>query len=476
MEQLTSLINAAINTGNHYVWGYILVYVLGGFGIYLTVRSRFIQLRSFRHMMSVMFQSRESENGGVTSFQAFATSVAARVGTGNIAGVAVAITAGGPGAVFWMWVVAVVGMATSFVENTLGQAYKEKGFEEGTYRGGPAFYIEKGLGSRPFAIVFSVFLIISFGIAFNAIQANAVSSAVNDAFGLDPMLVGGIVIAVTALIIFRGTKSIMRFAEAVVPLMAILYLAISLVVVFMNISELPGVILSIVQSAFGLQEAAGGAIGVAIMQGVKRGLFSNEAGMGSSPNAGATAEVGHPASQGYVQMFSVFIDTIVICTCTASIILLSVGAGTGEGVELTQGALASLVGDWGRSFIAIALVFFAFTSIIANYYYAETNIYYIGHSKQAVFGFKVITLGIIFWGAHIASTGSSADFSTLWNFADLSMGLMATTNLIALVLLSKIAFALQKDYEGQLQAGVKKPTYNANRHKFKGIDPSIWNK
>ncbi len=453
-----------INLMNDLLWGSILVYLLVGVGIYFTFRLGFIQFRHFGHMFSVLKNSRKADNAGISSFQALCTSLAARVGTGNMAGVAVALTAGGPGAIFWMWLIAMLGMATSFAESTLAQLYKTKD-DDGNYRGGPAYYMEKGLGMRWMGVLFSVFLIIAFGLVFNAVQANSIAHAMNTAFGWDSRYVGLAVVGLSAFVIFGGIKRIAKVAEMIVPVMALFYLVLALVVVFANIEKLPEILSLIFKSAFGLQEAAAGGLGYAIAQaminGVKRGLFSNEAGMGSAPNAAASATPypPHPASQGYVQMLGVFMDTIVICSSTVAIILMSgeyVGQATEvTGIELTQRALSSQVGDWGAIFVAIAIFFFAFTSIIANYSYAETNLVFLEHNHKAGINiFRLIVLGMVMFGA-------MASLPVVWSLADVSMGMMAIVNLVAIILLSGIVIKLAKDYNRQLDAG-QVPTFDVN--------------
>ncbi len=466
-----------INLMNDLLWGSILVYLLVGVGIYFTVRLGFIQFRHFGHMFSVLKNSRKADSAGISSFQALCTSLAARVGTGNMAGVAVALTAGGPGAIFWMWLIAMLGMATSFAESTLAQLYKTKD-DDGNYRGGPAYYMEKGLGMRWMGVLFSIFLIIAFGLVFNAVQANAIANAMNTAFGFDPMIVGVAIVLISAFVIFGGVRKIARTAELIVPIMALAYLALAIVVMVMNLEKVPEVIAYIFKSAFGLQEAAAGGLGYAIaqamIQGIKRGLFSNEAGMGSAPNAAASATPypPHPASQGYVQMLGVFTDTIVICSATVAIILMSgeyVPHGEVTGIELTQRALSSQVGEWGGIFVAVAIFFFAFTSIIANYSYAETNLIFLEHNHKAGLGlFRIIVLGMVMFG-------SVATLPMVWALADVSMGLMAIVNLIAIILLSGIVIKLVKDYNRQLKAG-KVPTFDANDYpELKSqLEEGIW--
>jgi AGCS family alanine or glycine:cation symporter len=462
-SQYEDVMTDLINLMNDLLWGSILVYLLVGVGIYFTVRLGFIQFRHFGHMFSVLKNSRKADKAGISSFQALCTSLAARVGTGNMAGVAVALTAGGPGAIFWMWLIAMLGMATSFAESTLAQLYKTKD-DDGNYRGGPAYYMEKGLGMRWMGVLFSVFLIIAFGLVFNAVQANSIANAMHNAFGWDDTYVGIVVVLLSSVVIFGGIKRIARVAELIVPVMALAYLLLAMFVMVMNIDKLPAVLTLIFKSAFGLQEAAAGGLGYAIAQaminGIKRGLFSNEAGMGSAPNAAASATPypPHPASQGYVQMLGVFMDTIVICSATVAIILMSgeyVPHGEVTGIELTQTALSSQVGEWGGIFVAVAIFFFAFTSIIANYSYAETNLIFLEHNHKAGLGiFRIIVLGMVMFGA-------VASLPVVWALADVSMGLMAIVNLIAILLLSGIVIKLAKDYNRQLDEG-KVPTFDSN--------------
>ncbi|KKD01700.1 MULTISPECIES: alanine/glycine:cation symporter family protein [Photobacterium] len=466
-----------INFLNDLLWGSVLIYLLVGVGIYFTYLLGFIQFRHFGHMFKVMKNSRKSDAAGISSFQALCTSLAARVGTGNMAGVAVALTLGGPGAIFWMWLIAMLGMATAFAESALAQLYKTRD-DDGNYRGGPAYYMEKGLGMRWMGVVFSIFLIIAFGLVFNAVQANSIAKAMNVAFGWQPVVVGMVLVALTGFIIFGGMRTIARTAEILVPVMAICYLLLALVVVAMNIEQVPSVIALIFRSAFGLEEAASGALGYTIAQGMinglKRGLFSNEAGMGSAPNAAASATPypPHPASQGYVQMLGVFTDTIVICSATVAIILVSgeyVPHGEVTGIELTQRALASQVGDWGGIFIAIAIFLFAFTSLVANYSYAETNLIFLEHNHKAgLLLFRAVVLGMVMFGA-------LAELPTVWAMADVSMGMMAIINLIAILLLSGTVVKLAKDYNAQLAQG-KVPTFDSAQYPelHAQLDEDIW--
>jgi len=460
---------AIIDAANTFIWGKALIYLLLGVGAYFTVRTGFIQFRHLGHLFTVMRRSLRAEHGGISSFGAFATGLAGRVGTGNVAGVAIAITLGGPGAVFWMWIVAMVGMATSFVENTLAQLYKVRE-TDGTFRGGPAFYMARGLRAHWMGVLFSIFLILSFGFIFNAVQANSMSDALHTAFGFPRAASGLVIIALAGLVIFGGVRRIAHFAEAVVPAMAIAYFVVALAVVIMNAAAIPRVIALVVRSAFGLEQAAAGgmayAVSQALMQGVRRGLFSNEAGMGSSPNAAATAEVKHPAAQGFVQMLGVFTDTLVVCTCTAAIILLSGTRELGEGltgVPLTQAALSAEVGAWGSIFVAVILQFFAFTSIVANYYFGETSVRFLTGRPHALPVFRLIVLGVTMFGA-------VATLQIVWNAADLSMGFMALTNLVAILLLSPVAFKVMRDYVDQLGRGVE-PVFDPA--KFPELEGSI---
>jgi len=424
-----------------------------------------------------MFGSRKCADNEISSFQAFCTSLAARVGTGNMAGVAVALYLGGPGAIFWMWLIALIGMATSFAESTLAQAYKTKD-ADGNFRGGPAYYMQNGLGKRWMGTLFSLCLILAFGLVFNAVQSNSIAAAFEVAFDVPKYIVGICLVIGSGIIIFGGLKTISRFAEMVVPFMALAYLLVALYVCAINFTALPDVLVLIIKSAFGIEQAGAGAIGYgvtqAMIQGIKRGLFSNEAGMGSAANAAATATPypPHPASQGYVQMLGVFIDTIVICTATASLILLSqqlVPESGVMGIELTQAALQEHVGDWGTYFIAIAILFFAFTSIVANYSYAETNLMFLEHnSNKGMFIFRLVVLGMVMFGA-------VGELGLIWTLADISMGLMAIVNVIALFMLSGVVVWLSKDYNEQRKKGLI-PTFDKSKHPklAKEVDPEAW--
>ncbi|BBT18360.1 amino acid permease [Metapseudomonas otitidis] len=466
---MQDMANLVVNSLNGFIWGKVLIWLLVGCGLYFTVRLGLIQFRHFGHTFSVLKGSRQADDSGISSFQALCTSLAARVGTGNVAGVAVAITLGGPGAVFWMWMIAMVGMATGFVEATLAQLFKIRD-DKGQFRGGPAYYMEKGLGARWMGVLFSLFLILAFGFVFNSVQANTISGAMQGAFGVPLWISGLALVAITALIIFGGLRSIARFSELAVPFMAVAYLLVAVVLIITQASELPGILVMIVKSAFGWHEAAAGGIGAAIMNGFKRGLFSNEAGMGSAPNAAASATPypPHPASQGYVQMAGVFIDTLLICTASAAIILLA-GPQEGEGIMLVQNALTSQVGLWGKYFLAVIILFFAFTSIVANYFYAENCLVFLEHNHPGgLLIFRLAVLGMVMFGA-------LASLPFVWNLADVSMGLMAITNLIAILLLSNLAIKLARDYNAQRKAG-KLPTFDASQYPEiqDKLEPGIW--
>ncbi|MET4025687.1 AGCS family alanine or glycine:cation symporter [Marinobacter sp. MBR-99] len=467
---------AIVDFLNSILWGYVLVYGLLAVGVFFTIRLGFLQFVNFGEMVRAIRGSRESDVHGISPFQALCTSLASRVGTGNLAGVAVALYLGGAGAIFWMWMVALVGMATGYAESTLAQLYKVRD-GKGQYRGGPAVYIAKGLKAPWAAAIFAVCLIISFGLVFNAVQANSIADAMEGAFGA-PKLGVGVVIAVFAgIVIFGGLRKIVRFAEFVVPFMAGAYVLLALGVMAMNITEVPGILMMIVKSAFGLEEAAGGAAGsvtAAMLNGIKRGLFSNEAGMGSAPNIAATATPAphHPSSQGLVQAFGVFVDTIIICTATAVMILLAGVLEPGSGItgtQLTQQAMEVHLGNFGGYFIAIAILFFAFTSIVANYTYAENALIYLkGGNSVGLTLLRLAALAMVIWGGYEAVV-------TVFNAADASMGLMAAINLVAIVLLSGTVAKLTKDYLAQRKEGLvphfKSKDYPELHEK---IDSNIW--
>lgn len=463
---------------NEILWGSILIYLLVGAGLWFTWRCGFVQFRYLTQLRSIILANKNKDPSGISSFQALCTSLAARVGSGNLSGVALALTLGGPGAIFWMWVVAMLGMATSFAECTLAQLYKTRD-SEGNYRGGPAWYMERGLGMRWMGVMFSIFLMIAFGLIFNAVQANSIANAVNNAFGIPKTWVGIGLVVLTAGVIWGGMRGTARIAQWLVPFMAILWVLMSLIVMAMNIERLPDVVSLVFKSAFGWQEAASGALGFTISQaittGFQRGMFSNEAGMGSSPNAAAAAATWppHPASQGLVQMFGVFIDTIIICSATAGIILFSGILDTPHpemnGITLVQQALSSVVGGWGTGFIALIVLLFAFTSIVANYAYAENNLLFLQQkSPFALVLFRCLALVMVMFG-------TLSPLPLVWQMADVAMAFMAVTNLTAILLLSPIAHDLSADYLRQLRLGVT-PVFDPNRFpELKGqLAPGIW--
>jgi AGCS family alanine or glycine:cation symporter len=468
--------NAIINFLNTIFWGYVLIYGLLAVGIIFTIRLGLPQIKHFGEMFRVILMAPDTDREGISPFQALCTSLASRVGTGNIAGVAVALSLGGPGAVFWMWIVAMVGMATAYSESTLAQLYKVHG-PAGLYRGGPAFYIAKGLKMPWLGSIFSACLVISFGLVFNAVQANSIADAMSGAFGV-PKLATGLALAVAAgIVIFGGIRQIAIVAEFAVPFMAGGYLLVALYVLMTHLTLVPGMLGHIVGSAFGLEEAAGGITGgiaAAMLNGVKRGLFSNEAGMGSAPNiaAAATPMPHHPSSQGFVQALGVFIDTLVICSCTALMILLSgVYEPGGEltGTQLTQAAMQAHIGTAGPYFIAVAIFFFAFTSIIGNYSYSEMAMVYLGvGNRTGLVVLRLALLAMVVWGALQA-------VATVFNTADASMGLMATINLIAIVALSGTVVKLTRDYFSQRKAGVEPRFHGRDYPELgDGIEHTIW--
>lgn len=467
--------NWIIGQANTLFWGYILIYGLLAVGLYLTVRLGFLQFRHFGEMFRCVIGTGERDTDGISPFQALTVSLASRVGTGNIAGVAVALTLGGPGAIFWMWMVALVGMATAYSESMLAQLYKVHG-PNGMYRGGPAYYISKGLGMPWLGSLFAIALILSFGLIFNAVQANSIAEATELAFGVPRWGVGLALAALAGIIIFGGIPQIARVAEFVVPFMAGAYLLAAIWIFATNLPEVPAALGHIVKNAWGWEESIWGSVGgitAAALNGIKRGLFSNEAGMGSAPNiaAVATPDPHHPSSQGFVQALGVFVDTILVCTATAVMIMLS-GAIPSEsltGVNLTQAALTEHFGPWGQTFIAVAIFFFAFTSIIGNYAYAENAMVFLGHGNPiAIVALRVAALSMVVWGS-LQAVG------TVFDFADASMGLMATINLVAVVLLSGTVAKVTRDYLAQRRDG-RNPEFHIDDHPglAPGVDRQIW--
>ena len=451
MEILQNIINAV----NDVLWTYILIAMLIGCAVYFTWRTRFVQFRNLREMLRLLTESAPKSNDGkrqVSSFQAFAVSIASRVGTGNLAGVATAIAVGGAGAVFWMWVIALLGSVNAFVESTLAQLYKRK--DKDSFIGGPAYYMQYGLGKRWMGVLFAVLIAITFGFAFNSVQSNTICAAWEHAFGIDHTWMGIALTATTLIIIFGGIHRIAAVSSWLVPIMAVGYIILALGVVIYNIAEIPAVLGHIFRSAFGWEQALGGGMGAAVMQGIKRGLFSNEAGMGSAPNVAATASVSHPVKQGFIQALGVFTDTLVICTCTAFIILVSNPSSDASlsGIQLTQAAFTEQIGGLGAVFVAVAILLFAFSSIIGNYYYGESNIRFISRRPIYLWIYRVLVGAMVMCGAMM-----SLDLA--WSFADVTMGLMTICNLIAIVLLSRQVLWLLRDYTTKKRQGISSPAF-----------------
>ncbi|OOF89717.1 sodium:alanine symporter family protein [Rodentibacter ratti] len=432
------------------LWNLTIVILLG-VGLFFTITTGFVQLRLFPASIREMWFGRAAEGSSLTPFQAFATGLASRVGVGNIGGVATAIALGGEGAVFWMWITAFIGMSSAFAESTLAQLFKIQD-KDGSFRGGPAYYMVQGLKSRSMAVAFAIALIFTFGFAFNSVQSNSIVEATRNAWDWQGEYVGIALVILTAAIIFGGIKRIAVISSSLVPIMALFYLIMAVIILGMNIELVPTVINNIIKSAFTFDAAAGGFFGAmvskAMMMGIKRGLFSNEAGMGSAPNAAAAAHVKHPVSQGLVQMLGVFVDTMMVCTCTAIVILLSnnYGGEALKSISLTQNALQYHVGEFGLHFLAFILLLFAYSSIIGNYAYAESNIRFIKNKPWFVLLFRLTVLFFVYFGA--VRSGN-----VVWNFADTVMAVMAILNLVAIVLLSPIVWTLLKDYQCQLKAG-----------------------
>ncbi|WOE32724.1 MULTISPECIES: alanine/glycine:cation symporter family protein [unclassified Acinetobacter] len=489
-EQLNEILMNWVQVLNGLLWNFLIVFLLA-VGIFYTLITGAVQLRLFLQSIKVMTISRKKgqDPHGITPFQAFVTGLASRVGVGNIAGVAIAIAIGGPGAIFWMWLTAFLGMSSAFVESSLAQLFKIKDHHNQRFRGGPAYYITQGLKQKWLGIVFAITLILTYGFAFNAVQANAVTVATSEAWGwndYNPILhlgrlnlevswVGLFLVLITGLVIFGGIRRIAYIAEGIVPLMALLYLAVAVYIMILNWPLLPSIFNLIFDHAFEMNAAAGGFFGgmisIAMMQGIKRGLFSNEAGMGSAPNAAAASDVKHPVNQGLVQMLGVFVDTFVVCTCTAMIILVSglyQGAGF-EGVALTQKALVSQIGPLGSDFLAIILFLFAYSTIIGNYAYAEGNVQFINNNPKVMLFFRFLVLIVVYLGA----IGS---IPLVWSIADLLMGIMASINLFAIVLLMPFLLMLLKDYSMQLRQGTKDPIFKLDQypHYQKKIKSDIW--
>lgn len=456
MSFLTSL--------NDILWTYILLAALLGCGVWFTVRTRFVQFRMLGEMIRLLGESGGQRQPGekhISSFQAFAVSLASRVGTGNLAGVATAIALGGPGSVFWMWVIALLGAATSFVESTLAQLFKERAHD--SFVGGPAYYITKGMHKPWMGALFAVLITLTFALSNNSVQSNTICSAMERAFGLDPTMLGLLLVILTLAVVFGGIQRVAHVSSVVVPVMAVGYLLLALVVIGMNIDKVPHVLRVIVESAFGIRPFAGGALGTTIILGVKRGLFSNEAGEGSAPNAAATASTSHPVKQGLIQALGVFTDTLVVCSCTAFIILIS-GLYEVEGlngIDLTQTALQSEVGALGPVFVAVAIFLFAYSSIIGNYYYGEANVRYLSqYIRNEGTRRWVMTVFRLLSGGVMVMFGALATLDTVWTLVDICMACLTAVNLVVIVTLGRYAFRLLDDYLTQRRRGEKSPTFH----------------
>ena len=466
-----------VNAINGYVWSMPLIILCLGAGLWFSIRTRFLQFRQVPEMVRLLLAGTKSD-AGVSSFQALAMSLSGRVGIGNIAGVATAIAFGGPGAVFWMWVMALMGASTAFVESTLAQIYKETD-EQGRYRGGPAYYIEKAMGQKWYAWIFAVVTIVAAGFLMPGVQANGIASAAFNAWDVPPTATAAVVVIGLGFIIFGGVTRIARFAELVVPFMALAYILMALVIMFLNITQIPAMFMLIIESAFGMHAGFGAMLGLAVEWGVKRGIYSNEAGQGTGPHHAAAAEVSHPAKQGYVQAFSVYVDTLLVCSATAFMIL-STGmynvSSNGEvltealpGIEagpgFAQHAVEAVMPGYGAGFVAMALFFFAFTTIIAYYYMAETNIAYINrriHRPWMIFALRILILGAVTFGC-VRTAGMA------WTLGDIGVGLMAWLNLIAILILQKPALLALRDYEEQKKQGLD-PTFDPLKLEIRNAD------
>ena len=463
---------------NDALWTYFLIGALVLCGLWFTWKTRGVQFRMIGEMFRLLTDSsktayktlspNEPVQRNVSSFQAFAVSIATRIGTGNLAGVATAIAIGGPGSIFWMWVIALVGSATAFVESTLAQLFKQRRAD--SFIGGPAYYILRGLHCRWMAYLFAILMTLTFGLSYNSIQSNTICSAMQQVFDWDPLVVGIILSIVALVIILGGIHRIAKVSSVVVPVMAIGYFLLALVIVILNIQHLPHVLKVIVTNAFGFEQGVGGTIGATIMIGVRRGLFSNEAGEGSAPNVAATATVTHPVKQGLIQALGVFTDTLLVCSCTAFIILISGLYEVPElnGIALTQAAVGKEVGALGPVFVAIAIFLFAFTSIIGNYYYGEANIRFMTSDTRVLYIFRVLSGGVM------VMFGALASLETVWSIGDLCMALITTCNLVAIVLLGKYVFRLLDDYRRQKRDGIKEPVFHRSQMPDVEKDIECW--
>lgn len=466
-----------LNSINGIIWSSALIILCIGAGIYFSIATKFLQITNFRDMLKLLF-AKATNDSGVSSFQAFAIALCGRIGTGNIVGVATAIAMGGPGSIFWMWLIAILGSATAYVEATLGQIYKEK--KDGEYRGGPAYYIEKGIGVKWYAMLFALVTILSTGLLLPSVQSNSISNGIQTAFNIPTHYTAIALVALTLIIISGGIKRISKFSEIIVPIMSGGYILLAIIIILMNIGQVPGMFALIIKSAFGFEEAFGGIIGAAIAWGVKRGIYSNEAGQGTAPHAAAAAAVSHPAKQGLVQAFSIYVDTLLVCTATAFMILITGQYNvTPKDAEIivenipgidytafTQFAIAHEFPAIGKGFVALALFCFAFTTIIAYYYMAETNFAYLDKNNKyfryGKWGIAAMVLFSTYFGA--VKTADAA-----WTLGDIGVGSMAWLNIIAILILRKPALIALKDYRTQKKQG-KDPHFNPTDLGIKNAD------
>ena len=449
-------LNKSIVSINDFTWSYILVAALILCALWFTFRTHFVQFRMVGEMVRLLGESTGTHDKGekhVSSFQAFAVSIASRVGTGNLAGVASAIAIGGPGAVFWMWIIALLGSATAFIESTLAQLYKRRHAD--SFIGGPAYYILHGMHCKWMSKLFAILITMTFCMAYISIQSNTICGAMQKAFSINPTWMGVALAVLSLVIVFGGIQRIAKVSSVLVPLMAVGYVVLALVVIVMNIQLIPHVFRLIIENAFGFEQIAGGGLGATMMNGIKRGLFSNEAGEGSAPNIAATASTTHPVKQGLIQSLGVFTDTLLVCSCTAFIIIISglYTDGSASGIMLTQNALEHEVGSSGPIFVAIAIFFFAFSSIIGNYYYGEANVRFLTQRPSAILVLRIITGGLM------VMFGAIASLDLVWSIGDFFMALVTICNLIAIITLGKYAFRLLDDYRQQKRAGVKSPVF-----------------
>ncbi|ODG90492.1 MULTISPECIES: alanine/glycine:cation symporter family protein [Bacillaceae] len=444
---------------NDYLWAKLIVILLVAIGLFLTVYLGFIQFKFFPEMIRLLFvdgRNRDKSKKTVSSLQAFMIGMAARIGTGNIAGVATAVALGGPGAVFWMWLMALIGSASAFVESTLAQLYKVR--DGSSWRGGPAYYMEKALGNRKLGVIFSILITLSFGLIFNAVQANTIAASINNEFGVNTKTTAIVLAVITALIIFGGVHRVAKFSTVLVPIKAGVYIILALWVMISNFDILPNVFGAIFSDGiFTFKQMFGGVMGAAVLHGIRRGLFSNEAGMGSAPNAAATADVTHPVKQGFIQALGVIVDTFIICSSTAMIVLVSGVYKTSKlsGIPLTQESLRVSIGDFAATFVAISVFLFALSTIMGNYYYGESNISFMKHSKTSIYVYRFSVIGMVLFGALYSA-------ELIWSLADIFMGLMVLVNLYAITRLAKIVKALLKDYVSQKKQGLD-PVFSADK-------------